>query len=245
MQGVLKYIIFGLLFTSISCLYCEEEFNSTALIPGNFIQVDILADSLEADGESKTLVYVNMPGNLKTKYDTVRLSVSNGKFKNGGSSITLKAINLSNDGVDENQIIAELISSQSPGISILTAQVGTFQLNDTIQFIRAFPERIQTDLSSLVASYGYTPVELTTVLSRDVGFPSLNTRIEIDAVDYSGNPVGYFLNKSEIANSQGKVINKYALGVDSSCFCSEVYIISKSLSKSGLKLIDTATIIIN
>ena len=238
------YIVLCFFIICVGCLYNEADYIESELIPETFIDVEFFSDSVEADGESSTIVLVKLPANTKSKYDTVRLTVSNGKFPNGNSTITLKAFNISNDNLDLKEVNTKLISSQKPGLSVITTQVANYQLIDTIHFIKAFPKYIQTILPSLTIGYGYNTIPVVTKLIRETGFPSENTLITIVAVDSIGNEIGLFLNKTERADLMGTITNNYSLGIDSSCNCKQIFFITSTEIRPTKFKVDTTSIII-
>ena len=244
-RDILKVSVFAICVIMIfTACYKDEVFNSI-LNPKEFIYLKINPDTIHADGYSKAMVEINIPEATKNNYDTIRLSATNGKFPNGNKSILVKSYDNRNDSIDLKIGLTELISTQSPGVSLITAQVGGYIVSDTIFFARAYPEKITTILPSLTIGYGYSTIKIATKLSRKFGFPSENTTAIIKAEDANGNSMGQFLNKNETSDLFGNIANEYSLGIDSSCNCDKVFLITTTQTGLNSFITDTVLLIIN
>lgn len=201
-------------------------------------------ENIEADGVSSVEIMIEIPYNSKETINKIFLKTSKGKFENDKKEIELIFNKAVINGSDKKIAKTNLISSQKVEEVLIEAQIGDIIKSKQIKFIRAFPQKIKTDLPSLTISYGYQTLVLTTKLSRDIGKPSLATKATLSAVDSFGNPIGQFLNYSEDVSENGILTNSFSLGT-TNCNCQNVYIVSETKSSENEIIRDTVKLKIN
>ncbi len=230
-----------MILLSSSC-YKEDDYALTKL-DENIILISSDPDYLTADGESYTYLTVEVPIETKKEFSKAIIRTSNGKFDNDKQEIeTNLFLSVVND-FDKKIAKTKLKSSQLVEDAIVEVKIGDIYKKKTLEFRRAYPKKINTDLPSLTLSYGFQTINLTTKLSRDIGKPSLNSKASLTAIDSSGTTLGYFLNYTENVNESGILTNQFSLGINS-YRCSKIYIIAETMNSEVTTIRDTVSLII-
>lgn len=225
--------------TMTSC-YKEDDYLLSKL-NDSFIILSTKNSSILADGVSSTEVSVEIPYNSKKEFNKVVLRTSNGKFENEKQEIEASVSRVVIDGKDKKIAKAKLIASQNVTIVTIEAEIGEITKKTDINFERAYPEKIKTDLPVLTIGYNDQTITLTTKLIRNTGKPSLFSTAKIFVVDPIGNVIGQFLNYSEAVNENGVLTNQFSLGT-ASCNCQNIFVISETKNANNLVIRDTISL---
>lgn len=238
-----KLVPIFLISLTISSCYKEDDYLLSKL-DDNFVVLSAKNSSILADGVSSTEVTVEIPYNTKKDFNKVVLKTSSGKFENDKQEIEVSVSKIVIDGKDKKIAKAKLTASQNVGVVTIEAKISDIAKSIDINFDKAFPEKIKTDLPSLTISYNNQTITLTTKLTRNLGKPSLLTTAKVFAIDPVGNPIGQFLNYSESVNENGVLTNQFSLGT-TSCNCQNIFIISETNNSDNSIIRDTTSLIVN
>lgn len=108
-----------------------------------------------------------------------------------------------------------------------------FSKSTTIDFEKAYLENIIISSSSLeVNNQSFETITLTTQLSREKGFVTLNTIANTKAYDNMGNPIGAFLDYKNKTDENGRITNLFTLG--NSNYVGPITIVSETLGSDNL-----------
>jgi hypothetical protein len=237
-----KTLLFFSTIVMLSSCYREDDYLLSNL-DDSFVKLSIESETLDADGMSSTGIFIEIPYGSKKEINKVLLRTSKGKFENDKQEIEATLLNMVINGQNKKMAKAKLTSSQRVEHTTIEAKIGDIVKYADVEFIRAYPEKIKTDLPSLTIKYGYQTINLTTKLTRTIGKPSIMTNAKIYAIDPQGNVIGQFLNYDENVNENGILINQYSLG-ESLCKCQNIFIVSETKSSQSTVIRDTTKLII-
>ena len=205
-----QIIILFILLQLMGC-YNEDDYKPSKLIYNEILILTAPASS-PADASSTCTIRATIPdeanGTMKITFKT-----NLGSFEGGNQSIEKEAILIAENG--ENKRIAEvkLVSPIKTGIANVEASIQGINRKVDVEFDKAYPESVDLKTSSLTIEQGFSKtVNFTTELLRSTGKPTINTLATIEVFDANNNSIGYWLNKDETTDENGKIINTFTLG---------------------------------
>jgi hypothetical protein len=193
-----KYIPF-LLFIS-SCAYPITDTIPDVDILNFLVGSDNKSKTLPADGSSIIELNAIIPANAASGKRTITFNTSEGAFASSNSKTDNLVVDIN------GKATIQLRSTQSPLIAYVSAEIEGYKRTERIEFIQAFPDKIaiETGTQDYKIKDSSYPV-ITTKLSRNIGKPSLNTEVILDALDsLKINKIGIFKNQT-VSNSSGDV----------------------------------------
>lgn len=204
MSKRVRYLLTITLALVTSC-YEESDFAKANFTFDELVKtVEIEKTNLLADGMDESLVKILFPPN--TTNDTINFiaTLSRGNFKNNqNDTINIEPkLETNESGNLEKSIGITIIAPKEVGTSELRLELNGFVKVINLTFERSYPDAIQVVAAPRVFSRKRVEnVELKTVLFKEIGQPSFNTKISYEAVDTIGNKIGQIVAKCELDTS--------------------------------------------
>jgi hypothetical protein len=202
-----SFVILSLFYYTACHRYDVDEFLN--FDENKIISLQVESPVLPADGASTTLLIATLPSNASSTNRNVTFTTTAGSFYGSKDSKTVQV------AIDVNGIAQTFL--QSPRnidlpYTIVTAKVGDYLKTETIQFIRAFPEKIIVDSTSIVLKANLSDhIDLTAKLIRNVGVPTPGTVVEFSASESNGNSIGSFYS-IQPSDNEGEAMSKFTVG---------------------------------
>jgi hypothetical protein len=170
---------------------CNSLSDAVSADPKDIVQVSVSPATLPADGASRATVTVQLPAATTSTNRQVQVTVTAGTFLSEGEPDN--NIHLTADA--EGRAVTVLVADKTVGQAIVEASAENFSAHATVEYVRAYPERIDVDpgVSSISGADGATTV-VNAHLRRTVGIPTQGMVVTFTAVADNGSPIGNFVN---------------------------------------------------
>lgn len=213
MKIFIYVVSFGALLLLGTGCFNEDTYD---LVEGKDI-VNLHVDTLskvQANGHESAIIDVNISNNADPSRRNILLKTSLGSFVGGkGDSIIVTA----NHGFRTE---AKLISTKV-GSATISATISGLKATSSgaVKYIRAYPDRITVTVDSFAVSDTFKDeIIITASLKSGNGIPSEKHLVTFNVLDFNGNPIGFFLNNRNNAetNESGKASIRFSPGTTGS-----------------------------
>lgn len=162
---------------------CNAISDALSVDPTQLTTLTVTPSSLPADGSSQAIVTLRVPISSEPKERSVKFSVSSGAL----SDTTVFA--------DVNGVATTLLQSGTTiGSVLVRASVGEIDRAVQLEYVRAYPDRIELDTSgSSMSASLFATITFEAKLKRSRGTPSEGTVVDFFVLDAAGGAIGRIL----------------------------------------------------
>lgn len=224
------YLLLITAFLVAGC-YKESDYNYSASDVFENIEMDISNKSLLADGKSSTEVTYRFPSETDVSLTKLKLTLSSGTFSETGT----KELFTSFSKLDESETYryenVKIISSTVAGHCVLTTELNDYKQRDTLNFTKAFPEKILASIDPFYIKTGSVQeINITVSLdAKDNGVASKGHKVMLKSTNPAG--LGFFNTSDTTSREDGKARFKYVF-TDSS-YVGEIKFTAVTINDTG------------
>jgi hypothetical protein len=209
-----KYILSFCLLLLIAGCYKEKDYDPSTTNPDLLIQrIEMVKDTLLANGSDATEVTVTLPIDIKEDQSTIKIKTSSGTFKESGKNEADAASQIVViNGVASRTAVITLQSGLSAGAGNIEVAVSNVKKTKNFVSIRNYAEAIKVipEVFYMKSSYK-SELIIKTSLSALAGKATSGQLVDVQLLNESNQPVGSFRVYENKSNSEGECNFVYTL----------------------------------
>ncbi|GEM_PF-6101818 len=221
------HIVLISIFLTTGC-YKESDYYYSANDIFKKLSMEISADSILADGNSKITIRYKFPIESDTALTSLYLKTTNGTFFESGKAILKTNFSKLDSTKSFRCVEVNLISSTKASISIITTRLQNYERKDTVRFYIAYPNKISLLINPFyVKNDTISEVQITSSLSSDNGIASEGRTV---ILNYSPD-IGIINLKNSYSNGSGKANFTYVF--TETTYIGDIIFIAKTINDNG------------